>query len=75
MSDAITSVPEFCSWLTNPMRGEKMSKTTKIAKAKVMKLIAAIGKKSALIGYYSASILGFHQLKEHVNLREKLNKK
>lgn len=52
-----------------------MSKTTKTTKVKVMKVVAAIGKKSALIGCDSASILGFHQPKEPVNVKEKLNKK
>lgn len=52
-----------------------MSKTTKTAKTKVMKAIAAIGKKSALIGCDSASILGFHQPKEPVNVRNLLIKK
>lgn len=53
----------------------KTTKTIKTTKTQVMKAIAAIGKKSALIGCDSASILGFHQPKEPVNVKEKLNKK
>lgn len=73
--DTTLLVVSISMFATNPMRGgKKMSKTTKMAKMKVMKVVAAIGKKSALIGCDSASILGFHQPKEPVNLKKSENK-
>lgn len=37
---------------------------SKITKKNVLKAVAAIGKKSAMIGCNSASIFGFHQPKQ-----------
>lgn len=48
---------------------------SKITKESLLKLIAKAGEKSALIGCGSASLLGYHQPKEPVNLKEKLEKK
>lgn len=47
----------------------------KMTKRGLLKLMADAGKKAALIGYGSASLLGYHQPKEPVNLKEKLEKK
>ena len=41
----------------------------------ILKAVAELGKKSALIGCDSASILGFHQPNEPANLNEQLKKK
>lgn len=49
-----------------------MSKT---AKKNILKVVAAIGEKSAKIGCYSASILGYHQPKEPAKLAESFKKK
>ena len=43
----------------------------KMTKDCVLKIVAAIGKKSAEIGCNSASILGFHQPKEPKILKQK----
>lgn len=40
-----------------------------ITKEAVLKVVAAIGKKSAEIGCNSASIFGYHQPKEPANLK------
>lgn len=48
-----------------------MSKMTKDC---VLKVVAAIGKKSAEIGCNSASILGFHQPKQPAGLKKALKK-
>ena len=40
-----------------------------MTKKSVMKVVAAIGKKSAEIGCNSASIFGYHQPKEPANLK------
>ena len=45
-----------------------------MTKKSVMKVVAAIGKKSAEIGCNSASIFGFHQPKEPYNLSNELRK-
>lgn len=46
----------------------------KMTKDCVLKLVAAIGKKSAEIGCNSASILGFHQPKQPADLQKELKK-
>ncbi len=40
----------------------------------VLKVVAAIGKKSAEIGCNSASIFGFHQPKEPDNIKKEIKK-
>ena len=44
---------------------------SKMTKKNVLKVVAAIGEKSAKIGCYSASILGYHQPKEPAKLRSR----
>lgn len=71
--DLTLLVVAFSIFITEPMRGrEEMRKMTKRG---LLKLMADAGKKAALIGYGSASLLGYHQPKEPVNLKEKLEKK
>ncbi len=48
---------------------------SKMTKKNVLKVVAAIGEKSAKIGCYSASILGYHQPKEPAKLMESFKKK
>ena len=48
---------------------------SKVAKMNILKVVAAIGEKSARVGCYSASILGYHQPKEPAKLADSFKRK